>query len=134
MIMGLELKLLRLAEDLKVRVEDDNEQKLASTHLGGWFPVERLILIRPGLGPRNRLHAIAHELGHAVHDDPPGHQPRYEQRADLFAAKLLIDPREYAELEIIYDGQPGAIADELGITTSLLATWRRQYERDSAAV
>lgn len=132
--MGLELKLLRLAEDLGVRVEDDIGQALAANHLGGWFPTERLILVRPGLGPRNRLHAIAHELGHAVHDDPAGHLPRHEKRAEIYAAHLLINPREYAELEIIYDGQPGAIADELGVTASLLATWRVHYARTSTAV
>ncbi|MEH0147430.1 ImmA/IrrE family metallo-endopeptidase [Corynebacterium sp. Q4381] len=123
-ITDLELKLLRLAEDLDVRVEDDIGQHLQRGHLGGWFPDERLILIRTGLGPRNRIHTLAHELGHAASDDPAGHQSRYEMRADLYAANLLINPQEYAELEMIYDGHPGAIAAELGVTIHLLEVWQ----------
>lgn len=126
-ITDLELKLLQLAEDMDVRVEDDSGL-LHSGDLGGWFPTQRLIVLRPDLGPRNRVHTLAHELGHAAHGDPAGHHLRYETRADLFAANLLIDPREYAELEIIYDGQIGAIAAELGVTVSLLATWRANQE------
>lgn len=122
--MDLELKLLQIAEGIGVRVEDDTGHRLRGGHLGGWFPRERLILLRTGLGPRNRLHTLAHELGHAVYDHPAGHHPRYEQRADLYAADLLIDPAEYAELEIIYDGHAGAIAAELGVTVHLLHVWR----------
>ena len=122
-ITDLELKLLQLAEDMDVRVEDDTGV-LRPGDLGGWFPAQRLIVVRPDLGPCNRVHTLAHELGHAAHDDPAGHHPRYEARADSFAADLLIDPREYAELEIIYDGQIGAIAAEMGVTVHMVETWR----------
>lgn len=130
-ITDLELKLLQLAEDMDVRVEDDTGV-LRPGDLGGWFPTQRLIVVRPGLGPCNRVHTLGHELGHAAHGDPAGHNPRYEARADSFAADLLIDPREYAELEIIYDGQIGAIAAEMGVTLSLLATWRANQEMRTA--
>lgn len=131
-ITDLELKLLQLAEDLGVRVEED-VGRLRPGDLGAWYPSQRLIVVHPDLGPRNRVHTLGHELGHAAHDDPAGHHPRHEHRADLYAAKLLIDPREYAELETIYDGRPGAIAAELGITVSLLATWRAHLERTTPA-
>lgn len=130
--MDLELKLLQLADELGVRVEDDTGH-LRAGDLGAWYPSQRLIVVAPSLGPRNRVHTLAHELGHAAHNDPAGHHPKYEQRADLYAANLLIDPREYAELERIYDGQAGAIAAELGVTVSLLATWRDHIERTTAA-
>lgn len=128
-ITDLELKLLEHAERLGVRVEDDRRRRLRPGDLGGWFPDEQLIVVRPTLGPRNRVHTLAHELGHAAHGDPAGHHPRYEHRADLYAAELLIDPREYRELEIMYDGQAGAIAADLGVTVSLLATWRDNLEK-----
>lgn len=122
-ITDLELKLLQLAEDMDVWVEDD-KGVLCPGDLGGWFPAQRLIVVRPDLGPCNRVHTLAHELGHAAHGDPAGHHPRYEARADVFAADFLIDPREYAELEIIYDGQIGAIAAEMGVTVHMVETWR----------
>lgn len=128
-ITDLELKLLEHAERLGVRVEDDHGRRLRPGDLGGWFPKEQLIVVHPTLGPRNRVHTLAHELGHAAHGDPAGHHPRYEHRADLYAAELLIDPREYRELEIMYDGQAGAIAADLGVTVSLLATWRDNLEK-----
>lgn len=131
-ITDLELKLAQLAEDLDVRVEDDRAHRLRPGDLGGWFPNEKLIVMRPDLGPCNRVHTLGHELGHAAHGDPAGHHPRYEQRADLYAANLLISPREYRELEMMYDGHLGAIAAEMGITVSLLATWRTQFERITA--
>lgn len=130
-ITDLELKLLQLAEDMGVRVEDDTGV-LRPGDLGGWFPSEKLIVVRPDLGPCNRVHTLGHELGHAAHGDPAGHKPRDEARADVFAADFLIDPREYAELEIIYDGQAGAIAAEMGVTVSLLATWRANQEMRTA--
>lgn len=128
MITDLELKLLEHAEHLGVRVEDDHTGRLRPGDLGGWFPDEKLVVLCPTLGPRNRVHTLAHELGHAAHCDPPGHHPRYEHRADLYAANLLIDQQEYAELEMMYDGQVGAIAADLGVTVSLLAIWRDHHE------
>lgn len=127
-----ELRLLRIAEGMGIRVEDDVGGRLAPGHLGGWVPRKRLILLRPGLGPRNRLHTLAHEMGHAVHDDPAGHHPRHEARAERWAANFLVDPREYAELERMYDGHLGAIASEMGVTVSILATWRDNLEMRSA--
>lgn len=127
-----ELRLLRLAEDMGIRVEDDVGGHLAPGHLGGWLPRHKIILLRQGLGPRNRLHTLAHELGHAVHDDPPGHHPRHEARAERWAANVLIDPHEYRELEMMYEGHLGAIAAEMGVTVSLLATWRADQEMRTA--
>ena len=75
-ITDLELKLLEHAEHLGVRVEDDNAHRLRPGDLGGWFPTERLIVVCPKLGPRNRVHTLGHELGHVAHGDPAGHNPR----------------------------------------------------------
>lgn len=128
MITNLEIKLLEHTERPGVRVENDHTGRLRTGDFGGWFPDEKLVVVCPALEPRNRAHALAHELGHAAHGDPPGHHPRHEHRADLYAANLLIDQQEYAELEMMYDGQVGAIAADLGVTVSLLTTWRDHHE------
>lgn len=107
-------------------------------HKGRWYPATRTISLRADLPARARRCTLAHELGHAVleHDAGPD-LPQWvvekqERAADKWAADLLIDPREYAELETIYEGHLGAIASEMGVTVSLLATWRDNLEMRSA--
>lgn len=112
------------------------------SHRGGdkgrWYPARRTISLRSDLPARARTCTLAHELGHAVlgHDAgadlPQWVVEKQERAADKWAADLLIDPREYAELETIYEGHLGAIASEMGVTVSLLATWRDNLEMRSA--
>lgn len=130
--MEMELKLLQLAEDLNVIVEDDRLGWLRNGDLGGWFPSARVILLHPDMGWRNRIHTLAHELGHAHHNHPAGHDPRFEWKADLFAANLLIDPDAYREAELTYGPSLGAISAELGVTRQIVAVWRDHYERKTA--
>lgn len=63
-----------------------------------WFPKTRTITLRYGMNDVETLCALAHELGHAHYDDPPGHQIANERRADRFAARLLISPADYARV------------------------------------
>lgn len=130
--MDRELKLHRLAESMDVDVGFDHAGILLPHDLGAWFPTERKILIRPHLGRRNYLHTLAHELGHAHHRHPAGHNSRYEGEADSYAAYQLIDPHEYAEAELLYDGLEGAIAQELEITLHLLRVWKSSYQTKAA--
>ena len=73
------------------------------------------------------LCSLAHELGHAHYGDPPGHHGAHEIRADRFAARLLINPTEYATAEAIYGPHPAAIAAELGVTVNILKSWQQLY-------
>lgn len=70
---------------------------------------------------------LAHELGHAVlgHTRPQTEwwEARQELQADIFAARLLIDPSDYAHLEELYDSTP-AIAEDLEVTPHLLHVWK----------
>lgn len=127
-----ELRVLRLAEQLGVAINDDTDNVLAPGDLGGWFPTQRKILISKHQSWADRLHTMAHELGHAVYGHPAGHNPRHERLADEFAASLLIDPIAYAETEALYGTHPGAIAHELGVTVALVEVWRQLYERISS--
>lgn len=97
-------------------------------HLGGpkaaWLPHQRAVTLRHGMSDADTLCALAHELGHAHYGDPPGCDPTHEQRADRFAARLLISPTEYAMAELAYGPHPAHIAHELGVTTHLVQVWR----------
>jgi len=89
---------------------------------GLWLPEHGIILIRPGLRPFVERAVKAHENDHAEHDDPPGHHPRNEARANLNAAMKLIDPREWAELIRIYPDYD-KICIELGITREMFRAY-----------
>lgn len=94
---------------------------------------ERTIYTRRGQSVESYRSALAHELVHAYYGDAPCRDPvrhaRQEQRADRFAAELLITPEAWAEAEAIHDGHLGAIADELEVTIHLARTWRDNHER-----
>lgn len=108
------------------------------THHGGdkgrWHPATRTISLRDDLPARARRCTLAHELGHAMLGHAAGDNlpqwvvDKQERAADRWAANLLIDPHDYAELEKIYEGHLGAIAAELGVTVSLLAIWRETQQ------
>lgn len=92
-----------------------------------------LVVDRRTIVVSSRLHSdferevLAHEIGHIKygHDLRSRHDmPRDERRADLYAARLLISPTEYALAEALCDGDPCAIARELRVSTKLLRTWQ----------
>lgn len=97
-----------------------------------WIPGDHAISLRLGMSDVATLCSLAHELGHAHYRDPPGHHGLQEQRADRFAAKLLVSPAEYAAAEAIYGACPQLIAAELGVTLHVLKTWTSLYERQPA--
>lgn len=105
-------------------------------HKGGptaaWFPHQNAITLQYGAPEVELLCSLAHELGHAHYNDPPGHFGAHELRADRFAARLLVSPVEYAAAEAIYGPQPTRLAHELGVTVKVLKTWQSLYERQSA--
>lgn len=78
------------------------------------------------------LCALAHELGHAHYDDPPGHYGARELRADRFAVKLLINPGDYRIIEHTYEPHPSRLAHELGVTVKALKTWQTLHKKELA--
>ena len=105
-------------------------------HRGGpkaaWIPTQNIVTVRVGMDDVTTLCALAHELGHAYYGDPPGHHGAHEQRADRFAARLLVSPVDYAAAEALYGPQPQLLAHELGVTVKILKTWITLYERTAA--
>ncbi len=106
-------------------------------HRGGpkaaWIPGQNAITVQIGMSDADTLCSLAHELGHAHYGDPPGHQPRYEARADRFAARILISPVEYALAEQAYGTHPARLAAELGVTIHLINVWRMIQENEIPA-
>lgn len=69
---------------------------------------------------------IAHEVGHHHHghDWTRAHDvERDERQADMYAARLLIDPVEVEVAAALTGGHPGAMARELGVTAHLVTLW-----------
>lgn len=129
MTTAQELKLLLIAEKLRITVEMDTQGVLNDDDLGGWFPQHKLILLRPGLSQADLLHTLAHELGHAIHNHIGEHHPRQERKADEFAAQILISKDDYIRAEEMAGGHIPWVAHELGVTVDLVKIWRSLMER-----
>lgn len=98
---------------------------------GIWVPDKRIILCRPNLRPFVERAVLAHECVHAEHNDPAGHHPRNEARANLIAAQRLIDPREWSELTRVYSDYDH-ICLELGITREQFMAYHLHQLRKAA--
>lgn len=94
---------------------------------GSW--TGRLISLRHGMSDAQTRSTIAHEIAHAVRQDPPGHNPAHEARADRAAAHLLITPDAYAQAELMFGTDIDRIAAELGTTRHLATVWRDSHDR-----
>lgn len=91
----------------------------------GFYDVERRrVVIDFDLTPIERRVVLAHELGHDHHGHSCEDDHRAELAADTFAARLLIDPHRYAELErLTHDVD--AIAEELAVTPDLIHVYQQ---------
>ena len=121
-------RLHALAEHLGVAV---------TYHHGGpkglYVAEGRFITLRDGMGWRKLRSTFAHELGHAIHEDRPTHDPwvhaRQERRADEFAARFLVTPEAMASAEAEHGPHDGALAIELGVTTHIIGVCRTIHQR-----
>ncbi|MDN4615965.1 ImmA/IrrE family metallo-endopeptidase [Leifsonia sp. F6_8S_P_1B] len=101
----------------------DRGLRVCAAHLppgimGYYSPDESRIYFDVGLTPSERRTTIAHELGH--HDyGHRGNSSRAERLADSYAADLLIDPYDYAALELV-NPDIAHIAEELCVTEQLV--------------
>lgn len=90
--------------------------------LGLYSADEKRIYVDLRLTPAERRSVLAHELGH-VYFGHTGDSPANERIADRFAARTLIDPHTYAQLEAL--GLCTAdIADELVVTEGVIYDYR----------
>ena len=99
----------------------------------GWYDHQhQVISTRRGQSCAQYRSVLAHELGHADHGDlPTGNgyfDQRQEQRADAYAARLLISPVEFEAAAIWHQDHLPAIADELEVTHHLLKIWMELFQ------
>lgn len=114
--------LLRHADSLRVRVFS---LPLPGTHYG-YLATARDIVVSSRLTLDHQRCVLAHELGHLHygHDLRSRHDvPTDECKADLYAARLLISPNEYALAEALHPSS-GAITAELGVFKHLVELWQ----------
>lgn len=76
--------------------------------LGYYSPRHKVIVVRLGMTYAQSRWVLGHEAGHAFYDhccDGPASRSSAERQANAYAARLLIDPVEYANLEAINPDQ-----------------------------
>lgn len=91
-----------------------------------------VVFVNPRKSHLTQRVTLAHECGHWVlgHDHRRAHDHAADERAaDLYAARMLISPTEYALAERIYGCDPRALAGPLGVTPELVHLW--QQHRDA---
>lgn len=108
---------------------------LPETHYG-YLATATDVVVNSRLTADHQREVLAHELGHVHygHDLRTRHDvPADEHKADLYAARVLITPMEYAFAEAIC-AHPGAIAKELGVSTKLVKTWQAAHKNKALAL
>jgi hypothetical protein len=108
--LGVSVQLVHIDDDRRLGEYRDNDAE---------------ILIDLGVTMPQLKETLAHELAHAHY----GHRcttDRNERRADRRAAAMLIDVAEYAAAASIHPGDPGAIAEELGVTRRMVRVFEKE--------
>ncbi|MEQ2643429.1 ImmA/IrrE family metallo-endopeptidase [Bifidobacterium longum] len=110
------------------------ELPLSSNLEGGYDATSNRILISDRLTPIQRRCVLAHEISHARHRDVGCKcDSATERRADMEAARMLVNQLEYQSAEIIFDGDEYAIARELNVMPWIFRAYK-QWLHDSVAV
>lgn len=100
---------------------------------GGYDAANNRILISDRLTPIQRRCVLAHEISHARHHDVGCKcDSATERRADMEAARMLVNQLEYQSAEIIFDGDECAIARELNVMPWIIRAYKN-WLHDSVA-
>ena len=98
--------------------------RLPADYQGAYDAVGGIILISDRLTPRQYSCVLAHEISHARHRDLGCRADRWtERRADIDAARLLINPDDYRAAEQICDNELW-LAHELDVMPWVIQAWR----------
>lgn len=122
---AIERRLEELVEEMGLRLVETG--RLSPSLNACYHAGSNTVLVRWGLDLVTRRCAIAHELGHAHHGDTCS-TTRAERGADEWAATRLLELDEVEAVGWDVDGEPAAMATELGVTPHLLDVWMRLYE------
>lgn len=106
--------------------------RLPADYQGAYDPASDIILISDRLTPCQHACVLAHEISHATHRDHGCRTDRWtERRADIDAARLLINPADYAMAETICDNELW-LAQELDVMPWVIRAWR-EHLHDTGA-
>ena len=116
---------------LGVRVEYADLSHLDRT--GDYCKRTRVIRLHEGMMPRKTRHVLAHELAHAVYEDEASmfidvHRWQ-EDRADEWAAHLLIGVDDFREAEERHSGHIPSIAADLYVLEKTVRAFMRTLTR-----
>lgn len=112
------------ARRMGVLIED---REFDDTQCGEYDPDTRTAYIDPTMSIEQKTCTLQHELIHARHFDAglhimhPGKEECLTRKETALA---LINPVDYMHAEDLYGGEPYAMAQELGITVSVLHDYR----------
>ncbi|KAB2808569.1 ImmA/IrrE family metallo-endopeptidase [Pimelobacter simplex] len=104
-----------------------------------WFPIQRVIAIDKRERRLKTRCSLAHELAHIVLGDTCGtedglYDDRREQRADEFAARLLLPDLDLLARTIVVTVNDGHAANELNVTLNLYRVRLDTLEPEERAV
>lgn len=98
---------------------------MAEPWQGAWSAGTRIIYLNDGLSDVQARCVLAHEISHARHGDTACMAGAWtERRADMDAARMLVNPASYAMAERIYEGDQWRIAQELGVMPWVVDAYR----------
>ena len=107
------------------------ERRLRDGLQGLYLRQPNLILLDSRLCGVQLCCVLAHEISHARHMDAGCHVDKWvERRADQEAAKMLIDPLEYAYAEAVYEGDVMGMARELNVLPWVIEAYRERLHDD----
>ena len=107
------------------------EARLHDGMQGVYIRDKHLILLDSRLCGVQLRCVLAHEISHARHMDAGCRVDKWvERRADQEAAKMLIDPLEYAYAEVVYEGNVMGMARELDVLPWVIAAYRERLHDD----
>lgn len=112
------------ARRMGVLIED---REFDDTQCGEYDPDTRTAYIDPTMSIEQKTCTLQHELIHARHFDAGlriMHPGKEECLTSKETALALINPVDYMHAEDLYGGEPYAMAQELGITVSVLQDYR----------
>lgn len=121
--------LMEQAARMGITVQTDTEPAQGTDpDLMGWYDRRtHTIRLAYGLTGPQLLVTLQHELIHALHclsGTPCLDSQKEEMRTRRETAQALISPHAYMIAEHIYDGDIWHIADDLGVTPSLVRDWQ----------
>lgn len=116
----------RLAER-RVRIVN----RSLNNHDAIWLPRHNVVVLDTNIDPAMKRPVLTHEWVHVINNDPGGHHPRNEARANLISAMVLTDPDRWADLTPIYDDYDH-ICLEIGITRGQFMAYYQHHTRRAA--